>query len=83
MRRLSVIGATALVATAKATSIQAATDALEGADAILGQPDFDSVRPGTGRNKLHTVSALSFDGSYLWVGEVKFSERLLRFSPVS
>jgi len=52
------------------------------ADAILGQPDFDSVRPGTGRNRLHTVSALSFDGSYLWAGEVKFSERLLRFSPV-
>ena len=51
------------------------------ADAILGQSDFESVRPATGRNKLHTACALSFDGSYLWVGEVKFSERILRFSP--
>lgn len=49
--------------------------------AILGQPDFDSIRPPTGRNRLHTPFALSFDGSYLWVGETKFSEGILRFSP--
>jgi hypothetical protein len=58
-------------------------DALAGkwADVVLGKPNFDDIRPEIGRNRLHTPAALCFDGSYLWVGEVKFSERLLRFSP--
>jgi hypothetical protein len=58
-------------------------DALAGqrADVILGKDNFEDVQPRIGRNGLHYPCALWFDGSYLWVGEVKFSERLLRFSP--
>lgn len=46
------------------------------ADAILGgnQP------PQIGRDTLYWAGGLAFDGSYLWVGEFKFSNRLLRFS---
>ncbi|MHC4678728.1 MAG: NHL repeat-containing protein [Planctomycetota bacterium] len=60
-------------------------DALAGkwADVVLGENDFDDVKPEIGRNKLFVPAALCFDGSYLWVGETKFSERLLRFSPRS
>ncbi|MBI4553665.1 MAG: hypothetical protein HY710_15480 [Candidatus Latescibacteria bacterium] len=59
-------------------------DALTGkwADVLLGQRDVESIRPEIGRNRLHTPAALSFDGRYLWVGETKFSERILRFSPM-
>lgn len=55
-------------------------DALSGQDAdiILGT---NNRRPEIGRNKLFCPAAVSFDGSYLWVGETKFSERILRFSP--
>ena len=55
-------------------------DALSGsgADAILGT---NNNRPEIGRNKLYWPASVSFDGSYLWVGEYKFSERILRFSP--
>ncbi|MFC2019341.1 dockerin type I domain-containing protein [Chloroflexota bacterium] len=55
-------------------------DVLSGqeADAILGT---DNKRPEIGKNKLFCPATVSFDGSYLWVGETKFSERLLRFSP--
>jgi len=51
------------------------------ADAILGARTLEDRSPGTARDKLRYPGALSFDGSYLWVGEFKFSERLLRFSP--
>jgi hypothetical protein len=56
-------------------------DAIGGrrADVILGKDNFEDVQPRIGRNGLHYPSALWFDVSYLWVGEVKFSERLLRF----
>ena len=55
-------------------------DAVAGrdADAILGLPT-DRV-PATRRNGLFMPSGLSFDGSYLWVGEFKFSNRVLRYS---
>lgn len=58
-------------------------DALAGkfADVILGENGFDDVVPEIGRDKLFWSGTLFFDGSYLWVGEFKFSERLLRFSP--
>ncbi|MBI4664566.1 MAG: PQQ-binding-like beta-propeller repeat protein, partial [Verrucomicrobia bacterium] len=58
-------------------------DAIVGqrADVILGQDNFEEIQPQIGRNKLHYPAAVWFDGSYLWVGETKFSERLLRFSP--
>lgn len=50
-------------------------------DAILGAADLDDVQPEIGRGKLFYPAAMCFDGAYLWVGETKFSERLLRFSP--
>jgi uncharacterized protein (TIGR03437 family) len=49
-----------------------------GANAVLGLPT-DRV-PATRRDGLFRPSGLSFDGSYLWVGEFKFSTRLPRFS---
>ncbi len=63
-------------------------DALAGKDAdiILGakklraKPD-ERRRPEIGMDKLFWPAIPAFDGSYLWVGEFKFSERLLRFSP--
>ena len=57
-------------------------DALSGkaADAVLGANLYKG-RGEIGRNTFFAAVALSFDGSYLWVGETKFSERLLRFSP--
>jgi hypothetical protein len=48
---------------------------------VLGAEDFNDTLAETGRDKLFMPAALSFDGSYLWVGEFKFSGRLLRFSP--
>jgi hypothetical protein len=50
-------------------------------DIILGATSLDENRPEIGRNNQFWPSAASFDGSYLWVGEVKFSHRLLRYSP--
>jgi len=62
-------------------------DAIAGkdADVTLGLPttstaDSHTLVPEIGQNKLFMPSILAFDGSYLWVGEFKFSERLLRFS---
>ncbi len=57
-------------------------DALNGgsADVILGQPDRNNITPAIGKNRLFWPGALYFDGSYLWVGEYKFSGRVLRFS---
>lgn len=58
-------------------------DALAGkpADALLGAKDDQDRNPEIGRDKLFGPAGLAFDGSYLWVGEFKFSNRLLRFSP--
>jgi len=50
-------------------------------DVVLGDPDPEDRRPEIGRNRLFWPGALAFDGSYLWVGEFKFSGRVLRFSP--
>lgn len=54
-------------------------DAIAGrsADIILGEK---SPIPQIGKNTLFWPTGLAFDGNYLWVGEFKFSERLLRFS---
>ncbi len=56
--------------------------ALSGADPdiILGEDDLEDEVAEIGRNKLFWPNSVAFDGSYLWVGEVKFSDRLLRFS---
>jgi len=50
-------------------------------DVILGKESLYDYQPGIGRNKLFLPAGICFDGSYLWVGEVKFSTRILRFSP--
>ena len=60
-------------------------DALDGksADTILGNTNTDQNKlnhPEIGKNKLFWPAAIAFDGNYLWVGEFKFSGRLLRFS---
>lgn len=49
-------------------------------DIVLGQPDWNATTPGRGKDKIKMPKALAFDGSYLWVGEFKFADRLLRFS---
>jgi len=53
-------------------------EAIAGKDAelVLG----GNKTPQIGKNTLFWPGNLAFDGSYLWVGEFKFSERLLRFS---
>jgi len=58
-------------------------DAIDGkpADALLGAADPGDTRPGLGRNKLFMPGSLAWDGRNLWVGEFKFSGRILRFSP--
>lgn len=51
------------------------------ADLILGATDEGDIGPGIGRSSLFMPGSLAWDGSCLWVGEFKFSSRLLRFSP--
>jgi hypothetical protein len=57
-------------------------DALEGkaADAFLGALNADDRSSGLSRNKLFMPGSLACDGAHLWVGEFKFSTRILRFS---
>ena len=57
-------------------------DALAGekADIVLGAKDFNETVQEIGRDKLFWPASLAFDGSFLWVGEFKFSGRILRFS---
>ncbi|HDO19370.1 MAG TPA: hypothetical protein ENG74_01450 [Thermoplasmatales archaeon] len=50
-------------------------------DAVLGKPSLEDAQPAIGKKSLFFPGAVSFDGSYLWVGEFKFSNRILRFSP--
>jgi hypothetical protein len=58
-------------------------DALTGrpADALLGATDAQDRAPATTRNKMFMPGSLAWGGGYLWVGEFKFSTRILRFSP--
>ena len=42
-----------------------------------------SWKPMNTRNGLFWPRYVWFDGHYLWVGEVKFSSRVLRFSPLA
>jgi hypothetical protein len=57
-------------------------DAIKGKEnyVILGEDSLADIQPEIGRNKLFWPSGLAFDGSFLWIGEFKFSGRLLRFS---
>ena len=58
-------------------------DALAGrsADVILGASGPSDTQPEISRNQMFWPAAAIFDGTYLWVGERKFSGRLIRFSP--
>lgn len=51
------------------------------ADIILGRTNFSDTEAQIGRNKMFQPGQLFFDGRYLWVGELKFANRLLRFRP--
>jgi len=57
-------------------------DALSGkkVDIVLGADNLYETVQEIGREKLFWPASMAFDGSYLWVGEFKFSGRLLRFS---
>ena len=48
---------------------------------VLGEKDLVDTTPEIGRDKLFWPAGISFDGNYLWIGEFKFSGRILRFSP--
>jgi hypothetical protein len=48
-------------------------------DVILGQEDFESTTSAIGRDKLFWPAGLAFYRNKLWVGEYKFSNRLLEF----
>ncbi len=49
-------------------------------DIVAGQKNFMDNYPSNSRNGLFLPAQISFDGSFLWVGETKWSNRLLRFS---
>jgi len=60
-----------------------AADAAAGrpADVLLGATSATPVPPPRiGQNTFFWPGASAFDGSYLWVGEFKFSNRIVRFS---
>lgn len=53
---------------------------LDEPDIVLGQPDLISDYRSNSEDRLFMPAFLGFDGSFLWVGEFKFSNRLLRYS---
>jgi len=53
----------------------------EAPNIVLGQKNFtDVVGSTSAKDGLYMPRGLSFDGSFLWVGEFKFSNRVLRYS---
>lgn len=58
-------------------------DAIAGksADVLLGKENTNDRIPRIGKNQLFWPGAVAFDGFYVWVGEFKFSNRIVRFSP--
>ncbi|MDG2428388.1 MAG: hypothetical protein P8M16_08170 [Acidimicrobiales bacterium] len=62
---------------------QNTADAIAGrsADVILGASGVSDTQPEITKNQMFWPAAASFDGDYLWVGERKFSGRLMRLSP--
>ena len=75
MRRLAAV--LALVVLASACGGGAGTTAPE----TSGASGVSDTQPEISRNQVFMPAVASFDGSYLWVGEFKFSSRLVRFSP--
>lgn len=57
------------------------SDAINGKDpdVILGATGLEDIDQEIGTDKLFWPFTIAFDGSFLWVGEYKFSGRLLRF----
>ena len=52
-------------------------------DVVIGQNSFENdLKPKLTINGLFMPAGVWFDGSYLWVGELKFSHRVLRY-PIS
>ncbi|MFN0121618.1 MAG: hypothetical protein ACKV2V_14085 [Blastocatellia bacterium] len=49
-------------------------------DIMLGEKDLGEFTPEIGRDKLFWPAGLAFDGRHLWVGEFKFSHRLVRYT---
>ncbi|MBI3071930.1 MAG: IPT/TIG domain-containing protein [Deltaproteobacteria bacterium] len=47
---------------------------------VLGETTLSDYVPEIGINKVFWPATLDFDGDYLWVGEYKFSGRLVRYS---
>ncbi len=58
-------------------------DALQGkpATGLIGTVNEGDRRPFPGRNRLLAPGSLAWGAGYLWVGESRFSSRILRFSP--
>jgi len=50
-------------------------------DVVIGAPEATKLRNEIGRDRLFMPGSVASDGEFLWVGEYKFSNRLLRFSP--
>ena len=48
---------------------------------IIGEENTDNVKPELTRNKSFWPANVCYDGTYLWLGEFKFSGRIMRFSP--
>lgn len=48
-------------------------------DAVLGEANLTDRTPEIGRDKLFWPGLVAFDGGFAWVGEFKFSGRLMRF----
>jgi hypothetical protein len=51
-------------------------------DAVLGATDLRPRGPAIGQHTLLWPGAVSYDGTFLWVGEFKFSNRVVRYSIV-
>ncbi len=49
-------------------------------DMVIGQGNFMDNYPSNSRDGIFLPAQISFDGSFLWVGETKWSNRLLRYS---
>ena len=49
-------------------------------DLLLGKPDLNDRQPRIGKASLFWPAAMTFDGKYFWVGEYKFSGRLVRYT---
>ena len=59
-----------------------ARDAAAGAnpDAVQGVTDLQPRKPAIGQTTMFWPGAVAYDGQRLWVGEFKFSNRILRFT---